>query len=59
MHKHSRVFAGVLGAALMAGAVSPAMAADYNDGSAVGSQADWNAWVSEWRPLQLTIPRCL
>ena len=51
MHKHSRVFAGVLGAALMASAVSPAMAADYNDGSAVGSQADWNAWVSEWETV--------
>ena len=51
MHKHSRVFAGVLGAALVAGSISPAFAADYNDGSVIGNQADWNAWVEEWKTV--------
>ena len=51
MHKHSRVFAGVLGAALVAGSISPAFAADYNDGSIIGNQADWNAWVEEWNTV--------
>ena len=51
MHKHSRVFAGVLGAALVAGSISPAFAADYNDGSVIGNQADWNAWVEEWKAV--------
>lgn len=51
MHKHSRVFAGVLGAALVAGSISPAFAADYNDGSIIGNQADWNAWVEEWKTV--------
>lgn len=51
MHKHSRVFAGVLSAALVAGSVTPAFAADYNDGSVVGNQADWNAWVEEWNTV--------
>ena len=51
MHKHSRVFAGVLGVALVAGSISPAFAADYNDGSVIGNQADWNAWVEEWKTV--------
>lgn len=51
MHKHSRVFAGVLGAALVAGSISPAFAAGYNDGSVIGNQADWNAWVEEWKTV--------
>lgn len=51
MHRHSRVFAGVLGAMLMTGVASPALAADYNDGSVVGNPSDWTAWTTEWNTV--------
>ena len=53
MKLKQKILTGAVCAALLVGAMVPALAATvhYNDGATVGGSAEWTAWTEEWNTV--------